>query len=62
MRKYDELIEDFVGLDMPVGRKIQKTKVKLKRTRADIVREMRVDLGERLGDRYEVQVFDTTWQ
>lgn len=62
MNKYNDLIEQFVGLDKPVGQKIQKVKNKLKFVRQDINREMRKDLSDRLGDRYEVHVFDTTWQ
>lgn len=59
--KYDDLIEQFL-LDKPVGREIQKVKDKLKFVRQDINREMRKDLSERLGDRYEVQILDTTWK
>ncbi len=59
--KYNDLIEDFTNGE-DCGQEIQKVKHKLKLLRQDIVTEMRKDLSERVGDRYEVHVIDTTWQ
>jgi hypothetical protein len=59
-RKYSYLHEEFVnGKDC--GQEMLAIRKKLKRIDRKIVRAIREELNERLGDRYEVHVFDTTW-